>query len=103
MRAPRGSPDCLWPQRVIAQRMVRADGIEGMVPLMLETVRGENRSWWGGGLASSGLGRDVAGGLEWLDLCSHVVPEHIPRHVHQRVAEIDVDAHAGQARVVVVL
>jgi hypothetical protein len=51
----------------------------------------------------SGFGCDVAGALEWLDLCSHVVLEHITRDVHQRVAEIDIDAHAGEARVVVVL
>jgi hypothetical protein len=48
-------------------------------------------------------GRDVADGLERLDLFRHVVLHHIPRHVHQRVAEIDVDAHTGQTGVVVVL
>jgi hypothetical protein len=68
MRPPGGFPDCLWPQRVITQRMVRADASRRWVLVAVETVRGENRSSGVGGLVRSGLGRDVAGGLEWLDL-----------------------------------
>jgi len=55
------------------------------------------------GVARLLSGRDIAGALERLDLHRDVVLHHMPRHVHQRVAEIDVDAHTGHTGVVVVL
>src|SRR3990170_3614825 len=47
--------------------------------------------------AASRLGHDIMHGLERPDLLGHVVSEHVPGHVHQRVAEVRVDAHARQA------